>query len=141
LRPWYGDRLSNEYSYHAQEEARKGEFAEKDSLGGFYVELVNVNECVHHRHLLIKSMAILGRNSELSQVAFPDADPKQVKERHARILWIDGGLWIEPYDDSCIVKLDGRRIHLHRLAPLTDKSTLCFGKDHIISCASIYQYV
>jgi hypothetical protein len=141
VRPWYGAQLSPEYSYYAQEKARDREFAAKDSLGGFYVELVNVNECVHGRHLLIKSMAIIGRNPELSQIAFPEADPKQIKERHARILWIDGGLWIEPYDHSCKVMLDGYRVHLHRLAPLTDKSTLCFGKNHIISCASIHHYV
>jgi hypothetical protein len=62
VRPWYGAQLSPEYSYYAQEKARDREFAAKDSLGGFYVELVNVNECVHGRHLLIKSMAIIGRN-------------------------------------------------------------------------------
>lgn len=140
VRSWYEAQIGQQYSYCGSGGGSSIEFAEPDSLGGFVVQMVHPVPAVHRRHVLIKSTLIVGRNTELCPISFPHADPTQVMDRHARVLWIDGGLWIEPFDRTCKIDVDGVRLHTNCLSPLTDQTTLRFGNNHIISCASIYQF-
>ena len=139
-RAWYSDPIPVLYSHNLDDSRDETEFAEAGSLGGCLIEMIHPIPGVHLRHALIKSSLIIGSNPELCQIAFPKAARNGVKDRHIRIMYIDGGLWVEPYDRTCTLQIDGNPLYPNQLAPLTNQTTLRLGKSFILSCTSIYQY-
>jgi pSer/pThr/pTyr-binding forkhead associated (FHA) protein len=70
-------------------------------------------------------------------------DPS-VQSVHAILLWFDQSFWIEPFEDSCKVLVQGKTIVHHKPRRLTPGSTLQIGdksflvlpewKQHILDC-------
>jgi hypothetical protein len=114
---------------HRLEQAADGlmfpELQSITEIGAMSIDIVDEQEQIAERHWLVSSDVVLGSHPVLAQIVI---NGPGVRERHARILFVAGVLWIEPFNSNCRVRVDGHELHAHQMTPLTQSSEICLGE-------------
>ena len=126
VRAWRSsDRDFSRYSWLSKANSDFSAEVDGNLLGGLRVDIVNCDLQVIRQHFLVSKSLTIG-SSPSADICIRDAG---VEAFHAYLLWIDGHLWLEPYNQRCSIEVNGKKLHVDQLFPLEKNIQLNFGEN------------